>query len=119
MGRVMGIFLDFAPLGQDFPALRLSSNLTSLLRHSLRSAYAKFAEPTNNALNPTPTLIKKTVTKVTVFFMGRVMGIEPTNTGTTIRGLNRLATPAIFHLFFYNRYNLFYFVIFVLKKSAN
>ena len=27
--------------------------------------------------------------------MGRVMGIEPTNIGTTIRGLNRLATPAI------------------------
>ena len=27
--------------------------------------------------------------------MGRVVGIEPTNTGTTIRGLNHLATPAI------------------------
>ncbi len=28
-------------------------------------------------------------------FMGRVMGFEPTNIGTTIRGLNHLATPAI------------------------
>ena len=28
--------------------------------------------------------------------MGWVMGIEPTNTGTTIRGLNRLATPTIY-----------------------
>lgn len=28
--------------------------------------------------------------------MGRMMGLEPTNTGTTIRGLNHLATPAIF-----------------------
>ena len=27
--------------------------------------------------------------------MGRMMGIEPTYTGTTIRGLDRLATPAI------------------------
>ena len=27
--------------------------------------------------------------------MGWVMGFEPTNTGTTIRGLNRLATPTI------------------------
>ena len=27
--------------------------------------------------------------------MGRVMGFEPTNIGTTIRGLNHLATPAI------------------------
>lgn len=27
--------------------------------------------------------------------MGRMMGLEPTNTGTTIRGLNHLATPAI------------------------
>ena len=27
--------------------------------------------------------------------MGRVMGLEPTNTGTTTRGLNHLATPAI------------------------
>ena len=24
-----------------------------------------------------------------------MMGFEPTNTGTTIRGLNRLATPAL------------------------
>lgn len=30
-----------------------------------------------------------------LFEMGRMMGFEPTNTGTTIRGLNRLATPAI------------------------
>lgn len=29
------------------------------------------------------------------FNMGRVMGFEPTNIGTTIRGLNHLATPAI------------------------
>ena len=40
--------LNFASLGQDFPALRLSSNLPSLLRHfsSLHSesAYAKFAQ---------------------------------------------------------------------------
>lgn len=27
--------------------------------------------------------------------MGRMMGIEPMNIGTTIRGLNPLATPAI------------------------
>jgi hypothetical protein len=27
--------------------------------------------------------------------MGRMMGIEPTYTGTTNRGLDRLATPAI------------------------
>ncbi len=26
--------------------------------------------------------------------MGRMMGLEPTNTGTTTRGLNLLATPA-------------------------
>ena len=26
--------------------------------------------------------------------MGRMMGLEPTNTGITIRGLNHLATPA-------------------------
>ena len=30
--------------------------------------------------------------------MGRVMGFEPTYTGTTIRGLDRLAIPAIFFL---------------------
>ena len=30
--------------------------------------------------------------------MGWVMGFEPTNTGTTIRGLNRLATPTIFEV---------------------
>jgi hypothetical protein len=29
--------------------------------------------------------------------MGRMMGLEPTNTGTTIRGLNHLATPAVAH----------------------
>ena len=29
--------------------------------------------------------------------MGRVMGFEPTNIGTTIRGLNHLATPAIYN----------------------
>ena len=28
--------------------------------------------------------------------MGWVMGFEPTYIGTTIRGLNRLATPTIF-----------------------
>jgi hypothetical protein len=28
-------------------------------------------------------------------FLGRMMGLEPTNTGTTNRGLNHLATPAI------------------------
>ena len=27
--------------------------------------------------------------------MGQMRGLEPPNTGTTIRGLNRLATPAI------------------------
>ncbi|MCR4881014.1 MAG: hypothetical protein K6A44_03575 [bacterium] len=70
MGRVMGIFLDFAPLGQDFPALRLSSNLTSLLRHSLRSAYAKSAEPTNYGFNPASTLIKKQITKRHLLFYG-------------------------------------------------
>lgn len=31
--------------------------------------------------------------------MGRMMGLEPTNTGTTIRGLNHLATPAIMRIF--------------------
>ncbi len=31
--------------------------------------------------------------------MGRMMGIEPTYTGTTIRGLDRLATPAIESLY--------------------
>ena len=33
---------------------------------------------------------------VSSLFLGWVMGFEPTNTGTTIRGLNRLATPTIF-----------------------
>lgn len=33
--------------------------------------------------------------------MGRVMGIEPTCIGTTNRGLNHLATPAIFGTFEY------------------
>ena len=41
-------------------------------------------------------IIKKT--SFEVFFMGRVMGFEPTNIGTTIRGLNHLATPAIYIL---------------------
>ena len=45
---------------------------------------------------PLPTYIKKTTTFVVVFFMGREMGFEPTNIGTTIRGLNHLTTPAIF-----------------------
>ena len=31
-----------------------------------------------------------------IFYMGWVMGFEPTHVGTTIRGLNRLATPTIF-----------------------
>ena len=52
--------------------------------------------------------IKNTIAFVIVFFMGRVMGIEPTNIGTTIRGLNRLATPAISSNFYYN-INLFVF----------
>ncbi len=30
--------------------------------------------------------------------MGRVMGLEPTNAGTTIRSLNHLATPAMQYL---------------------
>ncbi len=48
--------------------------------------------------SPTKTHIKKRVADATLFFMGWVMGFEPTNTGTTIRGLNRLATPTIFSL---------------------
>lgn len=32
-----------------------------------------------------------------VIFMGWVMGFEPTHVGTTIRGLNRLATPTIYY----------------------
>ena len=32
-----------------------------------------------------------------LFFMGWVMGFEPTHVGTTIRGLNRLATPTIYY----------------------
>ena len=34
--------------------------------------------------------IKKRVAEATLFFMGWVMGFEPTNTGTTIRGLRPL-----------------------------
>ena len=58
--------------------------------------------------------IKNTITNAIVFFMGRVMGIEPTNIGTTIRGLNRLATPAISSLtlkqtnLFFNYHFIFY-----------
>ena len=36
------------------------------------------------------THIKKRVAKATLFFMGWVMGFEPTNTGTTIRCLRPL-----------------------------
>ncbi len=36
--------------------------------------------------------------------MGRVMGFEPMHIGTTIRGLNRLTTPAITVLFNYTCY---------------
>ena len=43
--------------------------------------------------------IKKTLTKVKVFFMGRKMGFEPTHIGTTIRGLNHLTTSAISYNF--------------------
>ena len=39
--------------------------------------------------------IKKTSTKVKVFFMGRIVGFEPTHIGTTIRGLNRLTISAM------------------------
>ena len=44
-------------------------------------------------------LVDKKITSIkdVIFLlkMGRMMGLEPTNTGTTIRGLNHLATPAI------------------------
>lgn len=39
---------------------------------------------------------KKNLQKMKVLFMGRMMGLEPTNIGTTNRGLNHLTTPAIF-----------------------
>ena len=39
-------------------------------------------------------IIKKTSAKAKVF-LGRAVGFEPTHIGTTIRGLNRLTTPAI------------------------
>ena len=66
-----------------------------------------------NGFTPSSHTIKNTITNAIVFFMGRVMGIEPTNIGTTIRGLNRLATPAISSLtlkqtnLFFN-YHFFY-----------
>ena len=41
--------------------------------------------------------MKKTVTFVTVFFMGWVMGFEPTNTGTTIRCLRPLGDTHHIH----------------------
>ena len=40
--------------------------------------------------------IKKTLAKAKVFFMGRIVGFEPTHIGTTIRGLNRLTISAMF-----------------------
>ncbi len=39
--------------------------------------------------------LKRPLKEVLNFNMGRVMGFEPTNAGTTIRSLNHLATPAI------------------------
>ncbi len=42
--------------------------------------------------------LKRPLKEVLNFNMGRVMGFEPTNAGTTIRSLNHLATPAIYHL---------------------
>jgi hypothetical protein len=34
-------------------------------------------------------------TRIYIFYMGRLMGIEPTNVGTTIRCVNHFATTAI------------------------
>ena len=44
---------------------------------------------------------------------GRVVGVEPTNIGTTIRGLNHLAIPAI-SIFQFN-INIFFFQYTILK----
>ena len=44
------------------------------------------------------THIKKRVAKATLFFMGWVMGFEPTNTGTTIRCLRPLGDTH--HIYF-------------------
>ena len=46
-------------------------------------------------------IIKYLITLVIRYFMGRVVGFEPTHIGTTIRGLNRLAIPAISFTFLY------------------
>ena len=99
MGRVVG--LEFCSTRADISCASLVVN-TALATSAFRSAtaYAKSAEPhlQNFVLcgfSPT-CIIKSPATEVTELFMGRVVGVEPTHIGTTIRGLNHLAIPAIY-----------------------
>ena len=55
--------------------------------HKMLTHFSRFS--------PSHTQIKKVLAKAKTFFMGRVVGFEPTHNGTTIRGLNHLTTPAI------------------------
>ena len=67
----------------EFPTLCKSTP------HSARSSL----EPSNGFSSSSAH--KKTLLRV-LLYMGRLMGFEPMHIGTTIRGLNRLTTGAIF-----------------------
>ncbi len=79
MGWVMGFVCIFA-LGKNKGS---AASSRSGQRSSALHLIFRIPSPAN-------TQIKKRVAFATLFFMGWVMGFEPTNTGTTIRGLRPL-----------------------------
>ena len=107
MERVVGLYRIIAPHSAVTHFILLTQNCRSfcsvLLRRSvsltLHFSLRKILRTHINGFSPSHTQIKKMITNVIIFFMGRVVGFEPTHNGTTIRGLNHLTTPAICLLF--------------------
>ena len=83
--KVMGFVCIFAN-GENIGSARSSPRRQCLiaLHFIFRTPYA-----TDKKITPSEWMV--------LFFMGWVMGFEPTHVGTTIRGLNRLATPTIYY----------------------
>ena len=83
--KVMGFVCMFAN-GENIGSARSSPRRQCLiaLHFIFRTPYA-----TDKKITPSEWMV--------LFFMGWVMGFEPTHVGTTIRGLNRLATPTIYY----------------------
>ena len=132
MGRMVGLSWISSTLGKfrnrtfgssllNFLAIRISlaemscvapPASASSIRTEIRRTHCS-ALP-RRVLQPCKLLkIKYSVAKATEYFMGRLMGFEPMHIGTTIRGLNHLATPAI-HIIIISKK-----IIFIKKKSVN